>query len=94
MLGPLIWVALLVVDFKSTWKPFALAVVGIMVAWGGDSMTEHEGVKTFTTPSIEAVALTYDEHLPEYCHRTRVARAGWNRTGVESRKFKSCLWLR
>ncbi len=40
ILAPFGWLALLVVDFKPTWGPFALVVVGIMIAWVGDSMAE------------------------------------------------------
>ena len=38
LLAPLCWLALLAADFKSTARPFALAVVGVVVAAVGGSM--------------------------------------------------------
>jgi len=42
LLAPLCWLVLLVVDFKSTARPFALAVVGLIAAVVGDMMTGIE----------------------------------------------------
>ena len=38
LLAPLCWLALLAADFKSTARPFALAVLGMVVAAFGGSM--------------------------------------------------------
>ena len=40
--APFCWLALLAVDFKSTVKPFALAVLGLIVAWAGGLMAGIE----------------------------------------------------
>jgi hypothetical protein len=42
LLAPLCWLALLAVDFKSTVRPFALAVLGVIVAWVGGLMAGVE----------------------------------------------------
>jgi hypothetical protein len=40
--APFCWFALLAVDFKSTIKPFTLAVVGLIAAWAGGLMAGIE----------------------------------------------------
>jgi hypothetical protein len=42
LFGPFCWLALLAVNFKSAVKPFALAVLGLIAAWGGGLMAGIE----------------------------------------------------
>jgi hypothetical protein len=42
LLAPLCWLALLAVDFKTTARPFALALVGLIVAVVGGMMAAIE----------------------------------------------------
>jgi hypothetical protein len=42
LLAPLCWLALLAVDFKSTARPFAVLVVGLVAAVGGSVMAGTE----------------------------------------------------
>ena len=42
LFAPLCWFGLLSVDFKSTLRPFAVAVLGLIVAWVGGLMAGIE----------------------------------------------------
>ena len=42
LLAPLCWLALLAVDFKATARPFALALLGVILALAGGAMAGIE----------------------------------------------------